>query len=139
METMARVLQSEPLQQEAWQWFGIGLGLAFLITIGLIILFFYHSAFIDKTDQGIDAGFLGLILLLVTIFYLVGFSFLVAASAKGLDVKILVAAVDVFVLIGSKLLAPDFLRYLNDEPIGGQTDKPSDPEAKIAKSSNPTN
>jgi hypothetical protein len=139
METLATVLQSEPLQKEAWQWFGVGLGLAFLITIGLIILFFCHSAFFDKIEQGMDAGFLGLILLLVTIFYLVGFSFLIAASAKGLDVKVLVAAVDVFVLIGSKLLAPDFLRYLNDEPIGGQADKPSQAEAKIARKAKSSN
>jgi hypothetical protein len=137
METLAKVLQSEPLQGEAWQWFGIGLGLAFIVTFGVIILFFCHSAFFDKTDQGIDTGFLGLILILVTILYLVAFSFLVAASAKGLDIKVLVAAVDAFVLIASKLLAPEFLRYLNDEPIGGQTDKPSSgAKAKIGKSSN---
>jgi hypothetical protein len=140
MEILAKLLQSEPLQAEAWQWFGIGLGLAFVITIGVIILFFCHSAFFDKEDQGIDTGFLGLILLLVTILYLVAFSFLIAASAKGLDVKVLIALVDAFVLVASKLLAPEFLRYLNDEPIGGQADKPSsEAGAKIAKSSRSTN
>jgi hypothetical protein len=108
MDALANVLLSEPLQAQSWQWFGMGLGAAFLITTGVIVLFFCHSAFFDKEDQGIDTGFLGLILILVTILYLVAFSFLVAASAKGIDIKILVAAVDAFVLIGSKLLAPSF-------------------------------
>jgi hypothetical protein len=145
MDALANLLLSEPLQAQSWQWFGIGLGAAFLITIGVIVLFFCHSAFFDKDaqgeieDQGIDTGFIGLILLLVTILYLVAFSFLVAASAKGIDIKILVAVVDAFVLIGSKLLAPEFLRYLNDEPIGGQTAAPSKTEASIASSSNSSN
>ncbi|WP_396604517.1 hypothetical protein ACFLEY_03835 [Bradyrhizobium sp. YCK136] len=118
------MLESEALTKDAWQWFGAGLGLAFLVTIALIVLFFWYSAYHAETEQdALDLGFLGLILLLVTIFYLVAFSFLVAASTKGLDVKLLVAAVDAFVLIGSKLLAPEFLRYLNEEPIGGPTKK----------------
>ncbi|MET4181729.1 bacteriorhodopsin [Bradyrhizobium sp. JR7.2] len=113
-------LEAEALPREAWQWFGIGLGAAFVITIAVIVLFFWYSAYHAETEQdALDLGFLGLILLLVTIFYLVAFSFLVAASARGLDVKLLVAAIDAFVLIGSKLLAPEFLRYLNEEPIGG--------------------
>lgn len=139
MDALVNRLQSEPLQAQSWQWFGMGLGAAFLITIGVIVLFFCHSAFFDKDDQGIDTGFLGLILMLVTILYSVAFSFLVAASAKGIDIKILVAVVDAFVLIGSKLLAPEFLRYLNDEPIGGQTAAPSKTEASIASSSNSSN
>ena len=139
MDALANVLQSEPLQEQAWQWFGIGLGAAFLITFGVIVLFFCHSAFFDEKDEGIDTGFLGLILMLVTILYLVAFSFLVAASAKGIDIKIMVAAVDAFVLIGSKLLAPEFLRYLNREPIGGQTAAPSKTEASVASSSNSSN
>ncbi|WP_051380638.1 hypothetical protein [Bradyrhizobium sp. WSM1743] len=111
-------LEAEALPREAWQWFGIGLGAAFVITIGLIVLFFWYSAYhAEDESEALDLGFLGLILLLVTIFYLVAFSFLVAASAKGLDVKLLVAAVDVFVLLGSKLLAPAFLKYLSAEPI----------------------
>ncbi len=114
------MLESEALSKDAWLWFGGGLGAAFVITIALIVLFFWHSAYHAKTEEeALDLGFLGLILLLVTIFYLVAFSFLVAASTRGLDIKILVATVDAFVLIGSKLLAPDFLRYLNDEEIGG--------------------
>ena len=139
MDALANVLQSEPLQAQSWQWFGIGLGAAFLVTIGVIVLFLCHSAFFDEEDQGIDTGFLGLILMLVTILYLVAFSFLVAASAKGIDIKILVAVVDAFVLIGSKLLAPEFLRYLSDQPIDGQTAAPSDDDTKIAKSSNSPN
>ncbi|MFK4582889.1 hypothetical protein [Bradyrhizobium ottawaense] len=116
------MLEADALPREAWQWFGIGLGAAFVITIGVIVLFFWYSAYhAENESEALDLGFLGLILLLVTIFYLVAFSFLVAASAKGLDVKLLVAAVDAFVLIGSKLLAPEFLRYLSDESIEGTT------------------
>ncbi len=114
------MLDSDALTKEAWQWFGGGLGLAFLVTIGVILLFFWHSAYHDDKKEGLDLGFLGLILLLETIFFLVAFSFLVAASTKGIEVKVLVAAVDALVLFGSKLLAPEFLRYLNDEPIGGK-------------------
>jgi len=111
---MAIVLTSEPLEPAALHWFASGLAGAFVITILVVVLFCATSFRRD----GIDMGFLGLILLLTTIFYLVAFSFLVAASARGLDVKIMVGAIDVFILIGSKLLAPDFLRYLNDEFVG---------------------
>ncbi|MBB4373569.1 hypothetical protein GGD63_006392 [Bradyrhizobium sp. cir1] len=63
------MLESEALSKAAWQWFGAGLGLAFLITIGIIIMFFWYSAFHAETEEdAIDAGFLGLMLLLVTIF-----------------------------------------------------------------------
>jgi hypothetical protein len=99
---------AEALNPAAWQWFSVGLGVAFLVTIGIIVLFVFKG----DSEYGIDQGFLGLILLLTTIFYLIGFSFLVAASTKGVDIKILVAAVDALVLIGSKLLAPNFISYL---------------------------
>ncbi len=79
-----------------------------------------HGPRMTTSASPVDLGFLGLILLLETIFFLVAFSFLVAASTKGIEVKVLVAAVDALVLFGSKLLAPEFLRYLNDEPIGGK-------------------
>lgn len=127
------MLESEALTKDAWLWFGAGLGLAFLVTIALIVMFFRYSAYHAETEEdAIDLGFVGLILLLVTILYLVAFSFLVAASTKGLDIKLLVAAVDAFVLIGSKLLAPEFLRYLNEEPIG------SPPNANSRKRALPT-
>ena len=100
---------TEPLVTAAWQWFSIGLGVAFLVTIGIIVIFVLKG----DTEYGIDQGFLGLILMLTTIFYLVAFSFLVAASTKGLDIKVTVAVVDALVLIGSKLLAPRFLTYLS--------------------------
>ena len=108
---------AEALSPAAWQWFSIGLGTAFVVTIGMIVLFLFNA----DSKYGIDQGFLGLILLLVTIFYMISFSFLVAASTKGLDIKFIVAAVDALVLFGSKLLAPDFLKYLNDEKIGSPT------------------
>lgn len=101
---------AEPLATAAWQWFSIGLGVAFLVTIGVITLFLFKG----DSEYGIDQGFLGLMLLLTTIFYLVAFSFLVAASTKGLDIKVTVAVVDALVLIGSKLLAPRFIDYLSE-------------------------
>jgi hypothetical protein len=107
---------AEALSPEAWHWFSLGLGIAFITTIGIIVLFVYTG---DRGEASIDQGFLGLILLLTSIFYLIGFSFLVAASTKGVDIKLMVAAVDGVVLLGGKLLAPNFLRYLNDEPIDG--------------------
>jgi FtsH-binding integral membrane protein len=119
MEIVAQILQSEPLQKDAWLWFSAGLGISFLINIGLIVLFFGWWAYTATESDEVDLGFLGLLLLLVTILHLVGFSFVVAASTKGLDVKLLVAFVDVFVLIGSRLLAPDFLNYLADLPVEG--------------------
>lgn len=95
------------LEPTAITWFSLGLGVAFVITMGCIIMFMQTSK--------IDHGFLGLILLLTLIFYLISFSFLVAASAKGIDIKIAVVVVDALVLLGSKLLTPQFLKYLGSE------------------------
>jgi hypothetical protein len=97
------------------QWSGTGLASAFVLTIGIIVLFVARA----ETNFGIGQGFLGLTLLLVTIFYFVMFSFLIAASVKGIDVKLMFGAVDGVVLIGSKSLTSPFLHYLesgsNDE------------------------
>ena len=49
-------------------------------------LYLHGAYYFDEPDDGIDLGFLGLLLLLVTIFYMIAFSFLVAASTKGLDI-----------------------------------------------------
>jgi FtsH-binding integral membrane protein len=95
------------LEPAAWTWFSVGLAVAFLITIICIIVFMLFSQ--------IDHGFLGLILLLTLIFFLIAFSFLVAASAQGVDIKIAVAIVDAFVVLGSKLLSDRFLQYLETE------------------------
>jgi len=92
------------LDQNVIMWFSIGLGIAFVMTMIWIMVFMVRSQ--------IDHGFLGLILLLSLIFFLIAFSFLVAASAKGIDIKIAIVVVDAFVLFGSKLLAPRFLEYL---------------------------
>jgi len=85
-------------------WFSIGLGGAFVLNVSCIVLFMFYSK--------IDHGFLGLIILLTLIFFLIAYSFLVAASARGIDIKVAVVAVDALVLLGSKLLAPRFLKYL---------------------------
>ena len=92
------------LDPAARQWFSAGLGIAFLLTLACIVVFMRWSR--------IDHGFLGLILLLSVLFFLIAFSFLVAASVPGIDIKIAVAAVDALVLLGSKLLAPRFLEFL---------------------------
>jgi hypothetical protein len=104
------------LDQTSIAWFSLGLGAAFAITMLCIMLFMFFSY--------IDHGFLGLIILLSIIFFLIGFSFLVAASAKGLDIKVAVMAVDALVLLGSKLLAPRFLEYLES----GDSEAPDDGE-----------
>jgi hypothetical protein len=85
-------------------WFGIGLGGAFLIAMGVLVLFMAKSK--------IDHGFLGLMFLLTLVVFLVAFSFLVAASVPGYDIKIAVAVVDAFVLIANKLLSDRFIKYL---------------------------
>jgi hypothetical protein len=86
-------------------WYGAGLGIAFLLSLAFILILLFYA--------DIDIGFLGLMFLLMMIFFLVGFSFLVAASAKGLDIKVSVVVVDGLVLLGTKLLTPQFLRYLS--------------------------
>jgi hypothetical protein len=102
---------SSALPSEAYHWFGAGLGGAFAATWLTLLIFMLRS----REEEHIDHGFLGLMLLLVTIFYLIAFSFLVAASSSGLDIKILVVTVDAMVLIGTRLLGPPFLRYLSDQ------------------------
>jgi hypothetical protein len=64
-----------------------------------------------------DLGWVGLMFLLTMIFFLIGFSFLVAAATPGYDIKIAVVVVDGLVLIGSRLLAPHFLQYLAEQEI----------------------
>ena len=89
---------------ELLKWSGMGLGVAYLIAMGVIALFMTKSA--------IDHGFLGLMFLLSLVLFLIAFSFVVAASAPGYDIKIAVAVVDAFVLIANKLLSDRFLKYL---------------------------
>jgi hypothetical protein len=91
------------LDQVAIFWVAIGLGGGFAVTmVYLAILAF----------QDVDKGYIGLILLLVIIFFLIAFSFLVAAATPSVSIKVAVCVVDAFVLIGSKLLAPNFLIYV---------------------------
>ncbi len=92
------------LDSSARGWFGVGLGAAFLLSLAAIVIFMRMS--------DVDHGFLGLIFLLTIIVFLIAFSFLVAASVAGADIKIAVAVTDALVLIGSKLLTPRFLKYL---------------------------
>jgi hypothetical protein len=94
------------LDQVAIFWVAIGLGGGFAVTmVYLAILAF----------QDVDKGYIGLILLLVIIFFLIAFSFLVAAATPGISIKVAVGIVDAFVLIGSKLLAPNFLMYVSTD------------------------
>jgi len=98
------------LDDAARNWFSIGLGVGFVIVIGYLILLLQ--------EQEIDLGLLGLMFLLTVIFFLIAFSFLVAAATPGIEIKVAVSVVDALVLLGSKLLAPSFLDYLADEGDG---------------------
>lgn len=101
---MDAAMISSTLDASARLWFSVGLGAAFVLTLLGIIAFMKWSR--------IDHGFLGLMFLLTLIFFLIAFSFLVAASVSGVGIKVAVSIVDSFVLFGSKLLAPRFLQYL---------------------------
>ena len=85
-------------------WFGIGLGVAFVIAMGVLVLF--------MTKSKIDHGFLGLMFLLTLVLFLVAFSFVVAATVTGYDIKVAVVVVDAFVLVANKLLSNRFIEYL---------------------------
>ena len=95
------------LADAARDWFSLGLAAGFLISVGFAGLLLYQKE--------MDLGWIGLIFLLIMIFFLIAFSFLVAASTPGYPIKIAVAVVDAFVLIGGKLLGPPFLDYLADD------------------------
>ncbi len=83
---------------------GAGLGGAFVLAL------FTLGAFMILSK--IDHGFLGLIFLLTMIFFLIAFSFLVAAATPGWSIKLSVAIVDAAVAISTKLLSKPFLDYL---------------------------
>jgi len=95
------------LDEVGRNWFSIGLGAAFVIAMcfNFVLL---------KTDKS-DIGFSGLLFLLTLIFFLIAFSFLVAASTPGIEIKVAVAIVDAFVLLGGKLFTPHFLDYIGDD------------------------
>jgi len=95
------------LEPAARQWFSVGLGVGFAAALFVILVF--------MTLSQIDHGFLGLIFLLTLLFFLIAFSLLVAASVRGVDIKIAVAAIDVLALMGGKPLGPRFLQYLESE------------------------
>lgn len=63
----------------------------------------------------IDHGFLGLMFLLSLVFFLVAFSFVVAASVPGYDIKVAVAVVNAFILVATKLLSDRFIKYLETD------------------------
>lgn len=97
------------LDQIVIYWFAVGLGTGFAMAMAYLVILAF---------QEVDKGYIGLILLLVIIFFLIAFSFLVAASTSGISIKIAVGVVDAFVLLGSKLLAPNFLIYVSDDGEG---------------------
>ncbi|MCF2522155.1 hypothetical protein [Bradyrhizobium sp. G127] len=94
------------INESARQWFSIGLGGAFVFSMAFIFA---------GLKQEFDAGWLGLIFLLNMIFYLIAFSFLVAATTPGSEIKIAVAVVDGLLLIAGKMFSPTFLDYLADD------------------------
>ena len=61
----------------------------------------------------IDHGFVGLILLLVVVLFIVAFSGLVAAATPGISIKIAVTVIGGIISIGSKLLSDRFIVYLS--------------------------
>ena len=71
------------LDDAARNWFSIGLGVGFVIVIGYLILLLQ--------EQEIDLGWLGLMFLLTVIFFLIAFSFLVAAATPALPAKTAIA------------------------------------------------
>lgn len=104
---MSEVGDALPLSDAARLWFSVGLAAAFVISMGFIFALLKYGE--------IDLGYLGLIFMLTVIFYLIAFSFLIAASTPGISIKVAVAFIDAFVLIGSKLLGPSFLDYIVDD------------------------
>jgi hypothetical protein len=80
------------------------LGGGFLLTLVAFSLLLFFS--------NIDHGFLGLILLLILVIFLVAFSFLVAAATPGISTKIAIVVIDGALALGSKLLSDRFLVYL---------------------------
>lgn len=87
-----------------WHMMGWGLAGGFLATLVAFCLLLFFS--------NIDHGFLGLILLLVLIIFLVAFSFLVAAATPSISTKIAIVVIDGALALGSKLVSDRFLVYL---------------------------
>ncbi len=92
------------INAELFTWGGIGLCIAYLIAMWVIVVFMRISK--------IDHGFLGLMFLLSLVIFLIAFSFLVAASVPGSDIKVTVAVVDTYILIANQLLSDRFIKYL---------------------------
>ena len=101
------------LSDSAREWFSIGLGGAFLVTLLFLVRLL--------REEDVNRGFLGMAFLLTIIFFLIGFSFLVAAATPGISIKVAVGVVDALVLFGSRLLAPNFLEYLLKKDTGQTT------------------
>lgn len=92
------------IDPEIWRWCAVGLGAAFIMTLGVLLVFMFKSK--------IDHGFLGLMLLLTLVVFAVAFSFLVAAATPGLAIKVAIAVIDGLLALGTKLLSGRFLQYL---------------------------
>lgn len=93
-----------PMDPELWRRCSTGLGLAFLLTLGVLLVFMFKSR--------IDHGFLGLILLLTMIVFAVSFSFLIAAATPGIAIKVGIAVIDGLLALAAKLLTGPFIGYL---------------------------
>jgi hypothetical protein len=92
------------LDPEFFKLLGLGLGVSFIITFIVILFFLYKS--------NIDHGFLGLILLLTLVIYLMAFSFLIAAATQGISIKLSVVFFNGVLAFASKLMSDRFLKYL---------------------------
>jgi len=92
------------IDPEIWRWSALGLGVAFTLTVGVLL------AFMSKSN--IDHGFLGLVFLLTMVVFAVAFSFLVAAATPGTAIKVTIAVIDGLFALAAKLLSGRFLQYL---------------------------
>lgn len=96
-----------PMDPTLWRCCAVGLGVAFALTLCLLLAFMLWSR--------IDHGFLGLILLLTLIVFAVTFSFLIAAGTPGIGIKIVIALIDGLLAVAAKLLSGPFLNYLKSD------------------------
>jgi hypothetical protein len=101
---MNSLMTESAIDPAIWHWLALGLGIAFVLTLGVFVLLLFHAE--------IDHGFLGLIFLLIMVIFLIGFSFLVAAATPGISIKVAVTVFNGILAFASKLLSDRFLKYL---------------------------
>lgn len=105
--TFADILSENPVDPEIWRMLAYGLGASFLAILAVYLILLFKAE--------IDHGFLGLILLLIMVIYLIAFSFLIAAATPGISIKIAVTVFNGILAFGSRLISDRFLKYLESE------------------------